>query len=209
MARVPASEATRKRLRQLFEGGESTERSALIRESVRLMIEEALEAEVSEALGRGYFEHGASGGAHRNGYRRGRLKAAEGEIEYGVPQVRGLSGWRSEVRAAVGGKSEELERLAIEMYARGLSLRDIEAAFTDACCFVDDVQQSDARLLILGKRDRVPETGQGRLAAVDRNQDAAVHAVLPHVVLDFPFDVRTWRGQRTTCSERTYLTVSL
>ena len=132
MARVPASEATRKRLKQLFEGGESTDRSALIRESVRLMIEEALEAEVSEALGRGYFEHGASAGAYRNGYRRGKLKAAEGVIEYGVPQVRGLSGWRSEVRAAVGGKSEELERLAIEMYARGLSMRDIEAAFTDA-----------------------------------------------------------------------------
>ena len=32
----------------------------------------------------------------------------------------------------MSGKSEELERLAIEMYARGLSLRDIEAAFTDA-----------------------------------------------------------------------------
>src|SRR5690606_19411098 len=131
MARVPASEATRKRLKQLFEGGESADRSALIRESVRLMIEEALEAEVTEALGRGYFEHGASAGAYRNGYRCGKLKAAEGEIEYGVPQVRGLSGWRSEVRAAVSGKSEALERLAIEMYARGLSLRDIEAAFTD------------------------------------------------------------------------------
>jgi hypothetical protein len=30
----------------------------------------------------------------------------------------------------LGGKSEELERLAVEMYARGLSMRDIEAAFT-------------------------------------------------------------------------------
>ena len=27
--------------------------------------------------------------------------------------------------------AEELERLAIEMYARGLSVRDIEATFTD------------------------------------------------------------------------------
>jgi hypothetical protein len=53
MARVPASEATRKRLKQMFDGGQSTDRSALIRESVRLMIEEALEAEVTEALGRG------------------------------------------------------------------------------------------------------------------------------------------------------------
>ena len=54
MARVPASEATRKRLKQMFEGKQDMDRSALIRESVRLMVEEALEAEVSEALGRGY-----------------------------------------------------------------------------------------------------------------------------------------------------------
>ena len=74
MARVPASEATRKRLKQLFEAGEFSDRSALIRESVRLMIEEALEAEVTEALGRGYFEHAdRAGGGHRNGYRRGQL----------------------------------------------------------------------------------------------------------------------------------------
>ena len=52
-------------------------------------------------------------------------------IEFAVPQVRGLSGWSSEVRAALVGKSEELARLATEMYARGLSMRDIEAAFTD------------------------------------------------------------------------------
>ncbi|MGE5101247.1 MAG: transposase [Deltaproteobacteria bacterium] len=31
----------------------------------------------------------------------------------------------------ISGRSEELERLAIEMYARGLSTRDIEAAFRD------------------------------------------------------------------------------
>lgn len=35
------------------------------------------------------------------------------------------------MREALAGRSEELERLAIEMYARGLSVRDIEAAFTD------------------------------------------------------------------------------
>jgi hypothetical protein len=45
--------------------------------------------------------------------------------------VRGLSGWTSEIRSALAGKSEELTRLAVEMYARGLSVRDIEAIFTD------------------------------------------------------------------------------
>jgi transposase-like protein len=39
---------------------------------------------------------------------------------------------RSEIgQALASGRTEELERLAIEMYARGLSVRDIERAFTD------------------------------------------------------------------------------
>lgn len=111
--------------------------SGFVRQAVRLMIEEALEAEVSERLGRGYYERGGQATedadaprGYRNGVRVGRLKTAEGVIEYGVPQVRGLEGWQSEIRAALGGKSDELERLAVEMYARGLSMRDIEAAFT-------------------------------------------------------------------------------
>ncbi len=112
--------------------------STFVRQAVRLMIEEAVEAEVGERLSRGYYERGPMAEApgiprgYRNGVRVGRLKSAEGVIEYGVPQVRGIAGWQSEIRAALGGKSEELERLAVEMYARGRSMRDIEAAFTGA-----------------------------------------------------------------------------
>lgn len=40
--------------------------------------------------------------------------------------------YRSAGRERLAGRSEELERLAVEMYARGLSTRDIEATFTDA-----------------------------------------------------------------------------
>jgi len=129
MARVPASEHTRKRIAQLLDG--EFDKSELMKAAVRLIIEEALEAEVTEALGRGYYEHGQAGG-YRNGVRGGRLKSAEGVIEYAVPQVsHTASPWVSEVRQALMGRTEELERLAIELYARGLSMRDIEAAFTD------------------------------------------------------------------------------
>jgi transposase-like protein len=115
----------------MLAGNKAIERSALLREAVRLIVEETLEAEVSDELGRGYYDRAAGGErGHRNGYRAGKLDTAEGRIAYAVPQVRGIDGWRSEVRASLGGKSEQLERLAIEMYARGLSMRDIEAAFT-------------------------------------------------------------------------------
>jgi putative transposase len=38
----------------------------------------------------------------------------------------------SRVRECLAGRTAELEQLAIEIYARGLSTRDIEAAFRDA-----------------------------------------------------------------------------
>ena len=135
MKKVPASEATRKRLEEVF-SGEQIDPSRVIREATRLMIEQALEAEVEQAVGRRYYAHGSAAGDDgprplRNGLRRGRIDSAEGVIEFNAPQVRGLSGWTSEVRSALAGKSEELTRLAVEMYARGLSMRDIEATFTD------------------------------------------------------------------------------
>ena len=109
------------------------DRGELVKLAARLIVEEALEEEVEDVLGRGYYAHGNEAGGHRNGYRRDKLDTAEGRIEYGVPQVRGtLEPFRSAIREALGTRSEELERLAIEMYARGLSVRDIEAAFTDA-----------------------------------------------------------------------------
>ena len=131
--RVPASATTRKRIEELISGrGEVTgSRSELVKLAAELIIEEALEGEVNDELGRAYYAHGSEGNGQRNGYRRGKLDSTEGRIEYAVPQVRGLSGWKSAVREALTGRSEELERLAIEMWSRGLSVRDIEAAFVD------------------------------------------------------------------------------
>jgi transposase-like protein len=49
-----------------------------------------------------------------------------------VPQLADTAEpFRSKIREVIRGRTEELERLAVEMYARGLSVRDIEAAFTD------------------------------------------------------------------------------
>jgi transposase-like protein len=110
------------------EGGPSLSQLGL-----RKIIEELLEAEVSDRLGRGYYERGPGDGeGHRNGYRKGHLKTAEGEVAYSVPQIRGLAGaFRSRIRPELGKRTEALEDLAVEMYARGLSTRDIEAALCD------------------------------------------------------------------------------
>jgi putative transposase len=132
MARVPASEKTRNALKDMFAGKTAVDRSGLVRQAARLIVEEALEGEAADALGRGYYEHGADRRGYRNGYRTSKVKSAEGAIEFAVPQLADMAQpFRSQIREVIRGRTEELERLAIEMYARGLSVRDIEAAFTD------------------------------------------------------------------------------
>ena len=133
--RVPGSERTREALCDLIAGRLSSEfgRSELVQLATRLIIEEGLEAEVRDTLGRDYYERGGdAGGGYRNGLRKGRLKSAEGFIEYAAPQVAGgAAPFRSELRDHLKGHTEALEDLAIEMLARGLSVRDIEDAFKD------------------------------------------------------------------------------
>jgi putative transposase len=60
------------------------------------------------------------------------VKSAEGAIGYSAPQIAD----RHEPLArasgeAVRGRTKELDTLAVEMDARGLSTRDIEAVFAD------------------------------------------------------------------------------
>lgn len=130
-----ATERRREKLKALMEGRSEIEdgRSELVRLAARLIIEEALEGGARDALGREYYGRGALPGAgYRNGYRTGRVKRAEGTIEYSTPQIADRrEPFRSRIREVVRGRTEELEALAGEMYARGLSTRDIEAVFAD------------------------------------------------------------------------------
>jgi putative transposase len=136
MERIPGSERTREKLRVLMDGRSEVEdgRSELVRLAARLIIEEALEGEARDALGRDYYARGGQPGAgYRTGYRRGRVPSAEGAIEYSAPQIADREEpFRSRIREVVRGRTEQLESLAVEMYARGLSTRDIEAVFAGA-----------------------------------------------------------------------------
>ena len=133
--RVPGSERTREALNDLIDGRLRVDnaKSDLVKLATRLIMEEGLEAEVRDALGRGYYEHGGvPGQGYRNGSREGHLKTAEGFVDYTAPQVAGTPApFRSELRAHLKGHSEGLEDLAIEMLARGLAGRDIDDAFKD------------------------------------------------------------------------------
>jgi putative transposase len=65
---------------------------------------------------------------HWGGYRSS-LKTAEGLVEYSTPQVAGRDEpFRSAIREHFKGHAQGLEDLAVEMLARGLSVRDIKGA---------------------------------------------------------------------------------
>src|SRR5688572_5414868 len=102
--RVPPSVRTGQRIDELLNDGAASGvdlRSSLIKLAVRRIVEEALEAEATDALGRGYYQRetqregaaaeveqassggsGGSGGGYRNGYRVGHLQSAEGAIDF-------------------------------------------------------------------------------------------------------------------------------
>jgi transposase-like protein len=133
--RVSAADRTRERLEALIDGRLATapERSDLMLLAARLILEEALEGEVRDRLGRERYERAKGEAAgYRNGYRTGRMRTAEGMVEYAAPQVRDAAEpFASAIRANLAGRTGALEDLAIELYARGLSTRDIEDTFTD------------------------------------------------------------------------------
>jgi putative transposase len=60
------------------------------------------------------------------------MKTAEGMMEFSAPQVRDTPApFVSAIRESLAGRTQALEDLAVELYARGLSTRDIEDTFTD------------------------------------------------------------------------------
>lgn len=141
MERIPPSQKVRQRINAFLQGGvdgaDGDEISTtVIRLGIERLIQEMLEEEVQDYLGRDRYERRSPEQEHRgyrNGYEAGRVRTSEGGVVVQVPQVREApETYRSRFMARLRGHSEVLERLAAEMYVRGLSTRDIEDAIAEA-----------------------------------------------------------------------------
>lgn len=107
--------------------------SALVRLSTERILQEALEQEQAETLGRARYERRAGSHGYRNGYEEGTLKTAEGVLRLKVPQISGrLEPTPSHLWDELARTSENLKRVIVEMYAGGLSQRDIEYSLEKA-----------------------------------------------------------------------------
>ena len=100
------------------------------------LIQELLEQEQEAKgyFGREHYECNEEKKGLRNGYKERQLKSAEGLIPVFLPQLRGTEEetCSSRLWSFVGSNSDVFRYLVAEMYARGLSTRDIEAIETKA-----------------------------------------------------------------------------
>ncbi len=136
MKRVPPSEQIRQEISSLLsQGAKGNENllTELMRKSLQRVIQEVLEQEMTDYLGRGHYERRPEELAHRgyrNGYEPKRVKTAEGPVTVSMPQLRDHpEPYESRLVSELKRLTPALEHLVQEMYVRGLSTRDIEEVF--------------------------------------------------------------------------------
>lgn len=97
----------------------------LIRESVRLVLQELIEAEAAEAIGAGRYERSDERTNERNGHRRRLLATQAGDIELGIPKLRRGSFFPSilERRRRI---DRALYTVVMEAYVSGVSTRSVD-----------------------------------------------------------------------------------
>jgi transposase-like protein len=136
MGRIPPSRKMKQDIDVLLSGTEGQEHplDSFIRMGARYMLQVALEQEIEDFLGRGYYQRGSrTEKGWRNGYEPGKVKTAEGILELALPQLRANeSSFRSRIFSELKGKSGVLGQLITGMYVMGLSTRDIEDTFSEA-----------------------------------------------------------------------------
>ena len=103
----------------------------------RLIIQTALEAEVTEFLGRARYQRAANAEDARPGCRNGycptTVKTTAGPVTLERPKLRGTTEtFASRLFGAGVTKTNALESLVIAGFVRGLSTRDVEATLADA-----------------------------------------------------------------------------
>jgi putative transposase len=137
MRRVAPSVIARERLHELLDGTRDRDSniiSDLVTAVSELVVQELVEGEQADFLGgRGHYQRREEGQrGFRNGCEPRRIRNAEGPLSVQLPQARGARRpFRSALMSFLEGNSDVLDRLVVEMYARGMSTRDIEDAFRD------------------------------------------------------------------------------
>jgi putative transposase len=133
------TERVRGHIDELFASGRQLPEilEEVARLGARLLMQAALEAEITEFLGRDRYQRAAAcedaRPGSRNGYREVTVKTTAGPVQPSRPKLRGTTeAFASRLFGSHVTKTNALESLVIASFVRGLSVRDVEAALAEA-----------------------------------------------------------------------------
>src|SRR5919108_442748 len=137
--RVSPTDRVRGHIDELFASGRPLPEilEDVARLGAQLLMQAALEAEVTEFLGRDRYQRAAAcedaRPGSRNGYREVTVKTTAGPVALARPRLRGTSeAFASRLFGSHVTKTNALESLVIASFVRGLSVRDVEATLAEA-----------------------------------------------------------------------------
>ena len=137
--RVSPTDRIRRHIDELFADGRPLPEilEEVARLGAQLLMQAALEAEVTEFLGRDRYQRAAAcedaRPGSRNGYRDVTVKTTAGPVKLARPKLRGTTeAFASRLFGAHVTKTNALESLVIASFVRGLSVRDVEATLAEA-----------------------------------------------------------------------------
>ena len=137
--RLSPAERLRTQIDEVFAGGQDLSRAIeqVAQLGAQLLLQCALEAQVTMMLGRERYERAASCqdacAGMRNGYCATTIKTTAGPVTLQRPKVRGTTERVADRLFGKGvTKTNALESLVIAGFVRGLSVRDVEAALAEA-----------------------------------------------------------------------------
>jgi putative transposase len=137
--RVSPTDRVRGHIDELFASGKPLPEilEDVARLGAQLLMQAALEAEITEFLGRDRYQRAVAcqdaRPGSRNGYREVTVKTTAGPVQLSRPKLRGTTeAFASRLFGAHVTKTHALESLVIASFVRGLSVRDVEAALAEA-----------------------------------------------------------------------------
>ena len=137
----------------------------------RLLIQTAVEAEVTEFLGRARYQRAVATQDARPGSRNGHcpvtVKTTAGSITVERPKLRGTTEkFASRLFGAGITKTNALESLVIAGFVRGLSVRDVEATLADALGAEAALSKSTVSRVCEAIRDEFTRWAERRLDGI-------------------------------------------
>ncbi|MBD3225690.1 MAG: IS256 family transposase [Caldithrix sp.] len=129
------SDLLHKQIEDLISGEGEHSLKDLLKLATGKILQEALESEVTDYLGRDWYERNTAregNNGYRNGYYNRKVRSGEGSFNINVPRLReDTDSFESQILKRLKELENNLQHLATELYVRGLSTRDIESIFVD------------------------------------------------------------------------------